>query len=140
MATMSGIPSRSVKRKVGDSVPGFKGMWQPSEMSDDLGQRLKQMRKSRNLTQMEVAVAIDYSRTALSGVESGNDKPGRDLLETLARFYGVTVGELYRPRSPQIGEFVEDPDELAWLIFWRGLDEQGKRLALLLLSEGRPVP
>lgn len=114
-------------------------MWQSSEMSDDLGQRLKQMRKSRNLTQMEVAVAIDYSRTALSGVESGNDKPGRDLLETLARFYGITVGELYRPRSPQIGEFVEDPDELAWLIFWRGLDEQGKRLALLLLSEGRPV-
>ena len=138
MATMSDIPSLSVKGNYGASVPGFHNFCQTGGMTDQIGKTVRRLRKERSLTQMDLAAALDYSRTAISGLETGGDKPGRDLLEALATFFGVTVGELYEPSAgPQPGEFIKDQDELALLRFWRSLDDAGQRLFLLSLSKGR---
>ena len=55
------------------------------------------MRKSKGLTQEELAQAIFVSRTAVSKWESGRGYPNIDSLKGLAKFFCVTVDELISP-------------------------------------------
>ena len=49
-------------------------------------EKLKELRKSRGLTQDELAEAIYVSRTAVSKWESGRGYPGIDSLKEIAGF------------------------------------------------------
>ena len=57
-------------------------------------EKLQELRKTRGLTQEELAAALYVSRTAISKWESGRGYPSIDSLKALARFYGVTVDAL----------------------------------------------
>ena len=57
-------------------------------------EKLQELRKSRSLTQEELAEALFVSRTAVSKWESGRGYPGIDSLKEIARFFSVTVDEL----------------------------------------------
>ena len=57
-------------------------------------EKLQQLRKSRGLTQEELAEALYVSRTAISKWESGRGYPNIDSLKAIAKFFGVTVDEL----------------------------------------------
>lgn len=110
-------------------------------MSETVGSRLKRLRKERDLPQVDVAVAVGISRSTLAGIETDDDPPGRDTLLKLADFFGVSVDELYPAGAgsapPKVFERAKDEDEAALLVFWRKLDEPGKRLFLLALARGR---
>ena len=56
--------------------------------------KLQELRKSRGLTQEELAEAIYVSRTAVSKWESGRGYPNIDSLRELSRFFSVTIDEL----------------------------------------------
>ncbi|MBR3949261.1 MAG: helix-turn-helix transcriptional regulator [Oscillospiraceae bacterium] len=60
----------------------------------EFGEKLQQLRKSRNLTQEELARELYVSRTAVSKWESGRGYPSIDSLKELSRFFAVTVDEL----------------------------------------------
>lgn len=62
--------------------------------SVDFSEKLQALRKSRQLTQEEVAQALFVSRTAVSKWESGRGYPGIDSLKAIARFYSVSIDEL----------------------------------------------
>lgn len=62
-------------------------------------EKLQELRKSRSLTQEELAEALFVSRTAVSKWESGRGYPNIDSLKEIARFFGVTVDELIRPEE-----------------------------------------
>lgn len=65
----------------------------------EFSEKLQELRKSRSLTQEELAEALFVSRTAVSKWESGRGYPSIDSLKEIARFFSVTVDELIRPEE-----------------------------------------
>ena len=57
-------------------------------------EKLLELRKSRGLTQEELAEALYVSRTAISKWESGRGYPSIDSLKEISRFFSVTIDEL----------------------------------------------
>ena len=60
----------------------------------DFHEKLQELRKSRGMTQEELAQALFVSRTAISKWESGRGYPSIDSLKELSRFFSVTIDEL----------------------------------------------
>lgn len=60
----------------------------------ELGEKLQQLRKSRGMTQEELAEALFVSRTAVSKWESGRGYPSIDSLKALSAFFSVSVDDL----------------------------------------------
>lgn len=57
-------------------------------------EKLQELRKSRGLTQEELAEALYVSRTAVSKWESGRGYPSIDSLKELSSYFSVTIDEL----------------------------------------------
>jgi transcriptional regulator with XRE-family HTH domain len=62
-------------------------------------EKLQELRKSKGLTQEELAEALFVSRTAVSKWESGRGYPSIDSLKEISRFFGVTIDDLICPRE-----------------------------------------
>ena len=60
----------------------------------EFNEKLQQLRKQKEITQEELAVAIYVSRTAISKWESGRGYPSIDSLKALSKYFGVTIDEL----------------------------------------------
>ncbi len=60
----------------------------------EFSKKLQELRKSRNLTQEQLAEALYVSRTAVSKWESGRGYPSIDSLRAIAEFFSTTVDEL----------------------------------------------
>lgn len=60
-----------------------------------LSERLTELRKEKNLSQAELADALNVSRQSVSLWENGSTVPALDKLQFLAEFYGVTLDELF---------------------------------------------
>ena len=88
----------------------------------DLGERLYQLRKARNLSQGEVADALGVSRQSVSKWENNTSVPELDKLVKLGELFGLTLDELVkgragwsgpaRPPAPQGGG--ESPPSRCW--------------------------
>jgi transcriptional regulator with XRE-family HTH domain len=63
-------------------------------LSDNLGERLKSLRKQKKMTQTQLAKAIGTSAGYLSEIENGTKRPGSDLLISLKREFGVSLDDL----------------------------------------------
>ena len=57
-------------------------------------EKLQELRKSRGLTQEELAEALYVSRTAISKWESGRGYPSIDSLKELSAYFSVTIDDL----------------------------------------------
>ena len=57
-------------------------------------EKLRELRKSKGLTQEELAEALYVSRTAISKWESGRGYPNIDSLKEIASYFSVTIDEL----------------------------------------------
>ncbi len=57
-------------------------------------EKLQELRKSRKLTQEELAEALFVSRTAISKWESGRGYPSIDSLKEISLYFSVTIDEL----------------------------------------------
>ncbi len=57
-------------------------------------EKLQELRKSRGLTQEELAEALYVSRTAISKWESGRGFPNIDSLKEISNYFSVTIDEL----------------------------------------------
>ncbi len=62
-------------------------------------EKLVELRKSKGLTQEELAEALFVSRTAISKWESGRGYPSIDSLKELSRYFSVTIDELICSRE-----------------------------------------
>ncbi len=54
-------------------------------------EKLRELRKSKGLTQEELAEQLYVSRTAVSKWESGRGYPGIDSLKEISEFFGVSI-------------------------------------------------
>lgn len=60
----------------------------------EFNEKLQELRKSKNLTQEQLAEQLYVSRTAISKWESGRGYPGIDSLKEISRFFDVSLDEL----------------------------------------------
>ena len=60
----------------------------------EFNEKLQELRKSRSLTQEELAEALFVSRTAIPKWESGRGYPSIDSLREISRYFSVTIDEL----------------------------------------------
>lgn len=60
----------------------------------NLGEKLKELRKERNLKQEELALILNVDRTTVSNWERGEKQPSIDILIKLRSIYGVTLDEI----------------------------------------------
>ena len=60
----------------------------------EFAEKLQELRKSRGLTQEELAEALFVSRTAVSKWESGRGYPSIDSLKEISRYFSVSIDAL----------------------------------------------
>lgn len=66
---------------------------------------LKQLRKKKNLTLMELSDATKISKSALARMESGERSGTIEALTSLAHFYGVSID--YITCNPERNELID---------------------------------
>lgn len=67
-------------------------------------ERLKQLRLSRNLTQRDIAEALQISTVRYSQYERGVRTPDFDLIQKIAQFFGVTIDFLFSDYAEENAE------------------------------------
>jgi transcriptional regulator with XRE-family HTH domain len=70
-------------------------------MSKDIcrrfGQRIRQLRTQKKLTQITLCHKIDMEQKTLSAIENGHMEPCLRNIELLAMGLSVSLGQLFRP-------------------------------------------
>ena len=110
-------------------------------------EKLQDLRKSRGLTQEELASALYVSRAAVSKWESGRGYPSLDSLQAIAAYFSVTVDALLSPDSAVQETAKENEEEprshgntrLRGLIFGLGDVSMALFLFLPLFASRREV-
>lgn len=63
-------------------------------VQDILAERLKELRKEKGLTQMQVAIQCDITEKAYQNYELKTREPRLEILIRIADFYGVSLDYL----------------------------------------------
>ena len=61
----------------------------------DLGKKLKELRKTENLTQQQLADILQISRVNYTRYETNAVRPDYELLIKIADFYSISLDELF---------------------------------------------
>ncbi len=73
-----------------------------------LGKRIKELRKSCNLTQEKLAELINIETTSLSGIESGRHFPSLTTIEKIANNLNVELKSLFDFNHLKTREFMQE--------------------------------
>jgi len=63
-----------------------------------LGKKLQTLRKNKNITQEQLAEVLSVSSQAISKWENNQSTPAVELLPVIARYFGITMDELFNYR------------------------------------------
>src|SRR5580692_3505528 len=114
------IPSPTPTDLPGDDRQLFEN-WPNRETVENIGQRIRQLRESRGMTQSQLQARSRVSRSYLSRIESGQMTPSLGTLEKIAEALGVGLNRFFVPETN--GETVlEDPFIQGLRPFLRQLD------------------
>lgn len=69
-------------------------MEENKDVNKIIGRNLSVLRKSKKMTQMEMAEKFNYSDKSISKWESGESLPSVEILYNIAKFYNVTLDDL----------------------------------------------
>lgn len=100
-----------------------------------LGQRLRLLRKQRELTSQEVASAVGTTQSHLCAIERGKTlNPRINLLLALSDYYGLTLSELVGQEKVDLSSLKGEK-----LRHWyeRDLSKKGQRVLLKIAEELR---
>lgn len=98
-----------------------------------IGQRLKDARIARNMTQEELAAAAGVTKGAIGNYETEVSSPKDSILIKLMDILRVDANYIYQDYM-QPSSVLHD-DELMLLSYYRGADDRAKEDALRMLSE-----
>jgi transcriptional regulator with XRE-family HTH domain len=96
--------------------------------NEEIGQRIRNVRKSSNLTQVKFAEKMHMTQQMLSRYESGQTPVPNELIESIAKTFGI-------PLSYFLGISDDDilGDERLLVEYYRKLDERLKERLLDLV-------
>lgn len=69
-----------------------------------VGEKIANLRKEKNLSQLQLAEQLGVSRQAISKWESGTAMPGIDNVIVLSCFFGVTIDFLLKEKVNEVQE------------------------------------
>lgn len=81
-------------------MPSGKPRIKHAEIVGQFAARLKEIRRSRGMTQTELATRSQVTPSYIGRLEASGASPGIDLVERLAKSLGTTLSELL-PSGPQ---------------------------------------
>ncbi|HEY4579825.1 MAG TPA: helix-turn-helix domain-containing protein [Candidatus Acidoferrales bacterium] len=114
------IPPPAPQDLPGDDRQLFE-KWPNRETVENIGQRIRQLRESRAMTQSQLQARSRVSRSYLSRIESGQMTPSLGTLEKISEALGVGLNRFFVPESN--GETLfEDPFIQGLRPFLRQLD------------------
>ena len=114
------IPPPETQELPGDDRQPFE-KWPNRETVENIGQRIRQLRESRRMTQSQLQARSLVSRSYLSRIESGQMTPSLGTLEKLSEALGIGLTRFFVPESN--GEaLLEDPFIQGLRPFLRQLD------------------
>lgn len=79
---------------------------------EDIGRKLRTLRKGRKLTQQDVADRLGLVRATVSNYEVGKRTPHLSLLKRFAEFYGVTLDYFGVSENDEIFEMLSRAREV----------------------------
>lgn len=77
----------------------------------DLGQRLKQFRTEKHLSQETVAFELNVSRQAVAKWENNASKPSTANLMAICDLYGISLDELVSNKSDELSAEQTEPNK-----------------------------
>lgn len=110
-----------------------------TKIHETLGQRLRRLRKSSGITQIEAATEAGIARSHLSKIESSEYHPATwDAMVRLSDLYNVSLdylrfGDCVPANGPDT-EFVKDRTEIAMIRAFRVLTDDEKRAFAILIN------
>jgi transcriptional regulator with XRE-family HTH domain len=114
------IPPPVAQELPGDDRQLFE-KWPNRETVENIGQRIRQLRESRGMTQSQLQARSRVSRSYLSRIESGQMTPSLGTLEKISEALGVGLNRFFVPETN--GEaLLEDPFIQGLRPFLRQLD------------------
>ncbi len=114
------VPPPAPQELPGDDRQLFEA-WPNRETVENIGQRIRQLRESRGMTQSQLQAHSRVSRSYLSRIESGQMTPSLGTLEKISEALGVGLNRFFIPESN--GEILmEDPFIQGLRPFLRQLD------------------
>ena len=99
------------------------------------GDRLKQYREDKGLTQEQLAGMIGVAKTTITGYERGNRTPDVDKIKKLSAALGVTGDDLLDTGIGSKETPVVSPEAMKLAQDYDGLDGHGKRVLRLVADE-----
>lgn len=108
-----------------------------------LGYKLKQLRKEKGLTMVELEKMSGIKQAMLSQIESGKKNPRPATVEKLANALGVNreyfyiesvdiPAEIYSNYSEEVKEFIASEENLPYLLLASKIKESGIPLQLIV--------
>jgi transcriptional regulator with XRE-family HTH domain len=129
------VPPPTVQEPLGDDRQPFE-KWPNREMVENIGQRIRHLRESREMTQSQLQTRSRVSRSYLSRIESGQMTPSLGTLEKLSEALYVGLNRFFVPETN--GEaLLQDPFIQGLRPFLRQLDwEQWQSILKRLAAIG----
>lgn len=95
---------------------------------------LLKLRKSKNVTQTELAKAIGVSSGNVSDWEKGRSKPGYEALQNISRYFGIGADILLDLQTPIQDDNYLTADETILLKKYKALSSDDKEEISMLLD------
>jgi transcriptional regulator with XRE-family HTH domain len=114
------IPTPNVRELPIDDRQPFE-KWPNNEMVENIGQRIRQLRESRGMTQTQLNAHSRVSRSYLCRIESGQMTPSLGTLEKISEALGVGLNRFFVPETNG-ATLLEDPFIHVLRPFLRQLD------------------
>lgn len=99
-------------------------------MALSFGEKIKSARKSKSLTQRQLADKIGAAHNSISDWENDKNKPDPDTIELLCGVLEITPNYLLASSSEDFS-----PDEKLMIKKYRALDEHGKDMVDMVLDK-----
>ena len=91
----------------------------------DFATRLRELRKSNNVSQQKLSKYLNFGYTAIANYESGRNQPSLDTVKKIAQYFDVTVDYLIGASDyPRSEKDITDKEAELLKIFRRINDEE----------------
>lgn len=107
------------------------------EGNDSIGERMKEIRIEKGLTQRQIADSIGVTYQHISQYERGLRTPKMNTIRKIAEALGVDVWEIigfndidYEPMPASPTEAEANPEEAELITIYHGLNDRGKAVLM----------